>query len=244
MHQTIKRPLSIIVSLGAVLLSLRLRLYIVAVDEKNLLISGHWLSALIWGIATLCLVFAALAAIRTKEAGSISITGPVAALGEGLFAGILLLSMLAMAEPVSLLEKARNAVGYLTSVCLLVGAYRRAVGKSAFFGIYCALCLFFALYLVNVYRVWSSNPQLMDYFFPLLACIALTLLSYQNAALSLGIGSRRLWLASGLLAICFGIGAVYGSESMLLYIGGAVWALTNLLGADAASRNRYEERER
>lgn len=243
MNQNLKSPISIMVSLGAALLSLRLRLYAAAVDEKNLLISGHWLSYVIWAAAVLGMAFAVLSALRSKEEKRIYITGPIAALGEGLLALVICWCVLAMEEPASLLEKARNGMGFLSAVCLLMGAYRQATGKTAFWGCYCALCLFFALYLVSIYQVWSSNPQLMDYICALLACVALTLLAYQNAALSVGIGSRRIWLASGLAAVCFGIGAVCGGNPMLLYIGGAGWALTNLIGA-AAPRNRYEEGER
>lgn len=238
MKQNKKQLAITMVSLGAVLLALRLRLYTVAVDEKNLLLSGHWLGLVIWAVAALALVYGVLCALTGKEEGSLCITGPVAALGDGLFALVLCLCVISMEAPVSLLEKVRNGVGYLAAAGLLFGAYCRATGKNAFFGCYGAVCVFFVLYLVNIYRVWSSNPQLMDYAFHLAACVSLTLLSYQNAALAVGIGSRRVWLVSGLGAVCFGLSAVYGG-SMLLYIGGAGWALTNLIGAEPGTR--YEE---
>ena len=94
------------------------------------------------------------------------------------------------------------------------------------------VCSFFALYLVSIYRVWSSTPQLQDYVFAMAACVGVTLFAYQNAALAVGIGSRRLWLASGLLTVGFGLAAVYGGEPMLLYIGAAGWAATSLLGSE------------
>ena len=244
MNRNVIKQIAVMVSLGGVLLALRLWLYGSAVDEKNLLISGHWLSLVIWAAAALGLALALIWALGSKETGSIAVTGWVCALGEGLLAGAICLSVLYMGQVHSTLEILRNAAAYLAAAGLLYGAYCRATGKTAFFGCYSAVCLFFVLYLVTIYRLWSSNPQLMDYFFCLMACVALTLLSYQNAALSVGIGSRRVWLASGLVAVCFGIAAASGAEAIVLYLGGAVWALTNLMGADAAPRNRHEEGER
>ena len=103
--------------------------------------------------------------------------------------------------------------------------YNRKALRSDFFGCSSVVCLFFALYLVCSYQLWSSNPQLQDYVLPMLAGVMATLYAYQNAALAVGIGSRRMWLATGMLAICFGIGAAQG----LLYPAIALWALTGLL---------------
>ena len=59
-----------------------------------------------------------------------------------------------------------------------------------------------------------------------------TLFAYQNAALALGSGSMRMWRATGMLAICFGIAAVReGFPQMLLHLAIAGWALTTMLGA-------------
>lgn len=232
MNQNKERLIWNVVSLGGVLLALRLRLYIVAVDEKNLLVSGHWVSLLIWAVAALCLGLALVAAFRAKEEGTLTVGGPVAALGDGLFAGVLCLSMLAMGEPVSILEKARTVLGYLCVPSLLYAAVCRVKGKPVFFGCFCVVCVFFALYLVGIYRVWSSCPQLQDYVFAMLALVGVTSFAYQNAALAVGLGSHRVWLASGLMTIGFGIAAIQGGAPMLLYIGASGWAVTGLLGGE------------
>lgn len=216
--------------LGAVLLSLRLRLYIVAVDGKNLLESGHVLSWIIWAVCALCLVVAAGAAFRTREENSLSVGGPIAALGDGIFAIGIGLTLLALGRPFSVLEKLRFAVGALCVPCLCYAAFCRGKGKPVFFGCFAVVCAFFALYLVGNYRLWSSNPQLQDYIFAMLTCVAVTLFAYQNAAHCVGIGSKRLWLASGLTAVSFGLAALCRGENMLLYLTAGVWALTNLLG--------------
>lgn len=233
MNQNKKRLANTMTTLGAVLLALRLRLYIVAVDSKNLLISGHWLSYVIWAVAAVCLAVVVVAALRTEERKSLSVGGPIAALGDGLFALAILIAVLDMDTPVSVLEKARLVVGYLCVPALLVSAVFRAKGKPVFFGCFCVVCVFFALYMVGFYQTWSSNPQLQDYGFAMLACAAVTLFAYQNAALSVGIGSRRVWLATGLATVAFGISAVSGSIfSMMLYLGAVGWALTGLVSGE------------
>lgn len=232
MNQNKHHLIHLTVSLGAILLALRLRLYIVALDEKNLLVSGYWLSIVIWAVAAVCLAVALTKAFRTKEDKALAVGGPIAALGDGLFAIAICLSVLAMGEPASMLEKARMVLGYLCVPSLLYAAVCRGRGKPVFFGCFCVVCSFFALYLVSIYRVWSSTPQLQDYVFAMAACVGVTLFAYQNAALAVGIGSRRVWVASGLVSIGFGLAAVYGGEPMLLYIGAAGWAATSLLGSE------------
>ena len=223
------------VSLGAVLLALRLRLYIVAVDEKNLLVSGHMLSWLIWAVTAAALILAVTAALRTKETDTLPVSSPVAALGDGLFAIAIAITVFAMGTPASVLEKVRMAAGYLCVPCLGYAAFCRAKGKPVFFGCFAVVCVFFALYLVSCYRLWSSNPQLQDYVFAMLTCAAVTIFAYQSAALAAGIGSKCLWLAAGMLTVAFGIAAVCQAENGLLYMAAAGWALTGLLKYDAGT---------
>lgn len=231
MKQNKKQLAFAMVSLGAVLLALRLRLYIVAVDEKNLLMD-HWLSPVIWAVAGLTLVYGVICALGTKEMGRLAVTGPIAALGDGLFALTMVLSLLAMDKSASVLETVRMALGWISAASLLWAGVCRAKGKPVFFGCFCVICAFFALYLVGTYRSWSASPQLQDYVFSMAALVGVTLFAYQNAALAVGIGSYRVWLASAMLTIAFGLAAVYGGSPMLLYFGPAVWTLTGLLGEE------------
>ena len=99
------------VCLGAVLLALRLRLYIVALDEKNLIASGHILSLLIWTAAAAGLILAAAAARGTKQLGISTVATPVAALGDALFAIAIGLSVYALGAPFTLLGKGFTAAG-------------------------------------------------------------------------------------------------------------------------------------
>ena len=236
MKQNRNRIVHTMTGLGTVLLALLLRLNLVAVDEKNLLRSAHPLSWAVWAVAAVCVVLALLTARKTREGKTLSLSDPICAFGHGIFALMLVIGVYAMGPAVSVVEKLCMVMGWLSAVCLGYGAFCHATGKRVFFGCYCVVCVFFALYLVGRYQVWSSNPQLLDYVFAMLSCVMLTLFAYQNAALCVGIGSRRMWLATGLLAVSFGFAAIYSWNHMLLHLGGAVWAMTTLLGRASGKR--------
>lgn len=211
--------------MGALLLALRLWLYRVALDGKNLLLPGHPLSWAIWAVIAAAIALAVTAALKTGEDKALAAGSPLAALGEGVLALAIGVTVMGMGVPSDLLGRLCMAFGWLSVPCLGYTAFCHATGRKHFFGCSSVVCLFFALYLVCSYQLWSSNPQLQDYVLPMLAGVMATLFAYQNAALAVGIGSRRMWLATGMLAICFGIGAAQG----LLYPAIALWALTGLL---------------
>jgi len=218
------------VCLGAAILALRLGLYTVAMDGKNLITPGNPLSVLIWVAAAAGLVLAAVAALRTGKKAISPVSTPIAALGDGIFALAIGLTVFAMGTPFTVLEKLLAVVGYLCVPALLYAAFCRFQRKPVFFGCFAVVCVFFALLLVARYQDWSSNPQLQDYVFAMLACVAVTLFAYQNTAALVKLGSRRVWLASGMLAVCYGIAAIYRVENGWLCGAGAVWAVTTLLG--------------
>jgi hypothetical protein len=47
------------------------------------------------------------------------------------------------------------------------------------------------LRLICQYRIWSSEPQLMLYCYPLLATVCIVMSSYQSAAFDGNLGARR-----------------------------------------------------
>jgi len=54
------------------------------------------------------------------------------------------------------------------------------------------------------------------------------LFAYYQTAFDVGMGSRRMQLGTGLLAAFACFAAVPGSETVLLYLTGGIWTLTNL----------------
>lgn len=126
------------------------------------------------------------------------------------------------------LDLAWAVLAFLAVPCLLcIGLFRHA-GRRPHFLIHGMLCLFFAIHMLCQYQTWSSNPQIADYFFGLLACVFLTLTAYYRALFDLDDGKRRKLLLCGLLAGFFCICSLAGEGEKRFYLSGALWALTDL----------------
>ena len=91
----------------------------------------------------------------------------------------------------------------------------------------CLLCVCFILRLVNHYRGWSSDPQIQDYCFLLLADICLMLAACSRACMDAEMGKPRnlqFFLSCALLFCIIGFSA---GEGLLFRVGGCLWAISN-----------------
>ena len=119
------------------------------------------------------------------------------------------------------------AVASMASLVVLFVLDRKE--KEHHFGLYIVLCLFFAVHLVSCYQGWSSNPQIMDYLFTLLAYVGLMLYFYHKAAALVGFRKDKTLLAIGLLAVFFCYASLEVRElSSLLKLCCGGWVLTDL----------------
>lgn len=222
---------AIVTLCGGIGLLLRLQLYAVAVDGKNLLIPGHPLELLLLGLTAAVMAFIVIAAwplygslrysdnFPASKAGAVG--GAAAAVGAGLTV------LLADAQPGKLFLLWK-LLGLLSALCLGLTAYCRLQGKRPHFLLHGAVSVFWLTHMICHYQRWSVNPQLQDYLYPLLASVALLMFSYYQTAFDVGSGKRRTLLAVGLAGAYFGIVSLSGSDTPLLYGGFAIWALTNL----------------
>lgn len=233
--------------MGVVALGLRFALYAVAVDEKNLLTSGHPLEILLWLLtaAALALVIAAVRPLDGSNRYEDNF-GPSAAGAVGSFAlaaGILLSVVFSGTGAYAGLNRLRNLLGYLAAASLVAVGVCRLRGRQPFFGFHGLVCLFFAIHMVSRYQTWSGNPQLQDYAFSLGACVALMLFAFYQTAFEVGSGRRRMQLGTGLMALYLCIGALYGAECPLICVTGGVWAVTNLCPLRAIPESKENEPE-
>ena len=211
---------------------LRRELYAAALDSKGLLLSGHPLETALWAVVLgggLALVLAA-SQLKGSDLYGDNFTPSIPAFcGNALMCAtvlaMVLYQVLPMSEKVNLVWK---ALGFLTAPGLLWVAICRSMGKKPFFGVHGGLCVFLLLYLISRYQGWSGNPQMQDYVFELLASVALILFSYYCTAFEADSGSRRMQLATGLLAVLLCGAAIPCSEFPNLYICGLIWAATDL----------------
>ena len=217
---------------GMAAFGLRAALYAFAVDVKGLLVSGHPLTCALWAVVAAGAAFI-LWNVRSQKGSSTYednfSPSNDAAIGSGLMALGLLMTVTGQPTAASgTLGLLWKILGILSIPAVALSGVSRYRGKCPFFGFHALLCVFLLIHMVSRYQEWSGNPQLQDYVFELLATVALTLFSYHCAAFETDMGSRRMQLATGLLAVLLCPAALAGSESGWLYIYGTVWAFSNL----------------
>ena len=115
---------------------------------------------------------------------------------------------------------------------LVLAGITRALGKRPFFLLYVAVCMFFLVYIVTQYQLWSANPQMQDYVFALLAAMALMFFGFYEASQEAGCGNSRMKLGMGLAAIYLCLAELARSSCPALYLGGILWVLTELVTAE------------
>lgn len=233
MKLSIKPQLLKLLSLAAGLLGLVLymTLYTTGMDEKGLLISGHWAAVSLTALTAVTLAAVILLSRGISGSDDYRNAYPASFLrGFGCFA-------LAAALGVTGWKNwcADTNLDLLAGVLMIaaalgqayVGICRMAGAKPLFLG-NALLCACFAIRMVWQYQAWSSDPQLMDYVFYLGAWVALMLTAYQQAAFDADMGSHRALWASALAAVYFCCVALWSAADMPVLLAGGIWALTNL----------------
>ena len=219
-------------ALGIAAAGLRAGLYALALDAKGLLISGHPMSYALWAVVLLGGGFIVWNVWKLDGSGLYEdnfTASTLAAAGCTLLAvGLLLTVLNRTPSGTDAMVTLWRILGFLSAPALMWTGISQKNGKKPFFGAHAVLCLFLLIHMVSRYQTWSADPQLQDYVFEVLASVSLTLFSYHCAAFEADMGSRRMQLATGLLAVLLCPVALTGSEYGWLYAYGTVWAITNL----------------
>lgn len=218
--------------LGIAALVLRKMLYATAVDVKGLLLRGQPLEIAL-AVLTLGVLIRIVLAVRqlkgTDHCENMDSPNLAAAFGNvAAGAGILITVLTAVPVSGGYLESAWRFLGLAAPVCLLLAGVSRVLGKKPFFLLHVVTCLFFLVHIVTRYQLWSANPQLQDYVFALLGVAALMLFCFYIAAREAGCGSRHMELGMGLAAVYLCLAELARSACPALYLGGVLWALTDL----------------
>lgn len=220
------------VVLGFLAQILRRLLYMTAVDEKNLLVTGHPLEIVLGLLSAAVLVWITLTVWKMKgsEAYEDNFTlNPRARLGHLAAAAGILLTVLTTAPGMGgYVGKCWTILGYLAPPALTAAGIARAQGKKPFFLLDLSGCLFLLLHILCQYQRWCANSQLQDYVFALFGTIALALFAFYTAAFAAGVGNRRMQLGMGLSAVYLLIAELAATPYSWLYLGGILWVLTDL----------------
>lgn len=222
-------------------------LYAQGVDERGLLVPNHPCTIAV-GLLTLAALIYLLLSVRRLD-GSDKFednfrAGKPAMLGHFAAAAGILLTVLTR-DPMmyGYLGDAWMLFGWLSPVCLTLAGISRLKGKKPFFLLHLAPCLFLMLHIINHYQTWSGNPQLQNYVFTLFGTMALMLFAFYNAAFDADTGNRRMQLFTGLAAVYLLMAELPTAQYTWLYLGGILWALTDLCCLTPVPRSEPEPKE-
>lgn len=238
MHTLRNRILFFGPTLLAGLASLGLHRYMMenCFDAKGLLISGNLPGVLLWvvGVGYVAYLLAMLSTIggdgcyadnfpRCLLSGSLMLTA----------GAVLLLSVeqlgLEAAEPLTAGARAvtdfcNTVLPWAAGAGMLVLGVCRMAGKKPVFLFSGVVCLFYMLMLVNNYRLWSADPQVYAYAYPLLAGVLLMLCSFHRTCCDAGIIQRRKLLLTGLTASVCCMASLSVEFMPGFYLASGLWA--------------------
>lgn len=225
---------------GGLALALRVLLFATGVDEKGLIVAAHpaWIGMLLLTAVAAAVIALSLRTLRGPAEYQAGFPrSPIGAAGCGLGAVSAALAAFGHFRTGPILSYPNllpmlsfylsGAVMILAAAAFALVAFCRLGGRKPSFLLHCLICVYFAARLLELYQTWSFDPQLADYCFQLLACIALTMTAYQLALFDLDKGSHRKLWAWGLAAVYLCI-LCLGTADDLLFLAGGVWAFTNL----------------
>lgn len=201
-------------------------------DKEGLYAPQPLAWTLLWIVTVLTLAAVVVLSAKLKKPGKYSDNFPASlpgAIGTGLAAlGVGLCRQVFPISTANLLTTITNILGVITFAMLVLSALNRYQGKKPPFFVHAVPCVFFALRIFLLARVWSNASQVSVFLFPFLASICVMLASYQRACFDVNLGKRRASLFWSLSGVYFCLLALPGSDEPLFYIGMAAWLLTNL----------------
>lgn len=233
--------------LAGMALVLRALLYLVAVDKRGLLISGHPLNLALYGLTVAAMVY--LLVTVWKLDGSAAYEDNFAPSRNAMLghfaaaAGVAVTVLTRYPLMDGYLGQLWQWLGYLTPVCLLLSGIDRGQGRQPFFLLHMIPSLFFVFHIVNHYQVWSGDPQLQDYGFALLGGMALALFAYYTAGFDVGMGQRRMQLFMAMAAVYLLAAELATTGYPWLLLGGIAWAMTDICTLTPKPKPEPEERE-
>ena len=222
----------LVLAAGVIGMLLQLWQYVGGTDEKGLILRGH-ISAILLGILTvLVLVLILLGTWNLREGNQYRYNFPASlsgCVGAGMAAVMILVTAVGnLVTWKDLLILVTGIVGLLAGAAMVVICAGRLRGRQVSFLFPLVVCVFLMLHLICQYRVWSGEPQLLSYCYPLLATVCVMLSAYQDAAFAGNWGNRRAHAALHLAAVYFCWVSLIGDHTPLFYFAMGAWMLTDM----------------
>ncbi len=214
-------------ALGGLGLVLKKGLYAFGLDALGLLTPRHPMGMGLMLVTAAALALIVIQARREELAGKAALAG-----GAGCFfsaAGILLTVTLIPPLTTEYTAFGWQALGYAAGISQMMVGYARLSRRKPQFFLHLIVSLFYVFHILDHYRTWSSDPQILDFLFTLLSTVTLALFAFYCAAEDVGLGRSRMRLGVGLAALYFCVVELADTDFFLLFFSGAVWVYTALL---------------
>lgn len=225
-----KRIPSITLTAGVLGFILRTWLFTAGVDSKGLLRPDHPANILLF-ILTADVMLALLLYLRTltgslpyKKLFKRSVPAAVGCIVAAV--GILVTDFYELSLQHENVTVISCVLGVLASVCLVFLAVCRLRSIRPNILLHGCVTVYLMIHLVSQYQVWSSEPQLQEYCFQLLASVFLMLSTYHRTVLDAHSGNRRSYVFFNYGALFFCCLSLYG-EGWLFYLAMAVYTATS-----------------
>lgn len=241
MNAKIKKLLAAALGAGVLTLCLRLLLYRIGFDEKNILSSSHPLHLICLALAGFMALYLFFSVQNLGDCGIFKRDFPehplrtLSMFTAGCLTAYHGITVIREAGTLLALARAVLALGAFCSM-ILCGLMPRRL-RTAHQLCRGIITAFFALDMLCRYRSWSGNPQLPDYVFQIFACALLSLCSYHRLAFDVSLGKRRVLLWCSLMALYLSLVCVSGPDTRLFYLGGAFWAASCICNAEPSAKS-------
>ena len=216
---------------GAVGALLQTWYFFTGIDGKDLFLKNHpavVLSYLLLAAAMLGLFLWARSVSRTPSVKKLLPASPLSFFGSLIGgAGILATAVFELTKGADLVALVCLLVGVGAAGCVVYGGICRLQGALPLFKTRSVTVVYCILHLVSQYRVWSAQPQMALYFFPVLASVLLMAAVYQRAALEAGeknAGAYGFFTGSAIVLCLFSL----PTEGGVFYLAMALWLLLDM----------------
>ena len=217
---------------GMIGMLLQLWQYVGGTDEKGLILRGHISAILLLILTVIVLALILLGTWNLREGNLYRFNFPASVpgcVGAGLAAVMIFVT--AVGDIIAwrdVLILVTGLVGLAAGASMVFICLGRLRGRQVSFLFHLVVCVFLMLHLICQYRVWSGEPQMLSYCYPLLATVCVMLSAYQDAAFAGNFGNRRAHAALHLAAVYFCCLSLIGDHTPLFYLAMGAWMLTDM----------------
>lgn len=221
------------ITLAAGGIGLLLRLWLLSLaNSSGFLPVRHISEILLWLLTAAVIGFLLYATRNLTQAAKYRFNFPASLPGGiGAWLGALGIGGSSLVELLSgsdTLTVITGALGLISAAVLIFVGNCRRRGKHPSSVFHAAICVYMLVRLICQYRHWSSDPQLQDYCFQILAIVCLMMAAYHRATFCANFGKRRPYAFFNLAAVYFCCLALPGWENTAFFLGCGIWMFTDI----------------